>query len=65
MSPGDNAPVGLLLCTGKDHALVEYATASMDNQLFVSKYAVELPTKEELQRFLDRQRKELGGKRGS
>jgi predicted nuclease of restriction endonuclease-like (RecB) superfamily len=43
----------------KCHALVEYATASMDNQLFVSKYAVELPTKEELQRFLDRHRKEL------
>ncbi len=59
MSPGDNPPVGLLLCTGKDHALVEYATASVDNQLFVSKYAVELPTKAELQRFLDRHRKEL------
>ncbi|GEP46120.1 PDDEXK nuclease domain-containing protein [Brevifollis gellanilyticus] len=62
MAAGDNAPVGLLLCTGKDHALVEYATASMDNQLFVSKYAVGLPSKEELQRFLDRQRKELAGK---
>jgi len=44
--------VGLLLCTGKDHALVRYATASMDNRLFVSKYALELPSKDELEKFL-------------
>jgi len=52
MAAGDNPPVGILLCTEKDHALVEYATASMDNQLFVSKYAVELPSKAELVKFL-------------
>jgi predicted nuclease of restriction endonuclease-like (RecB) superfamily len=51
MSPGDNPPVGLLLCTRKDHALVEYALAGMDNQLFVSKLA----------RFLESQRRELAG----
>ena len=55
VSEGDNLPMGLLLCANKDHALVEYATASMDSQLFVSKYAVELPTKDELRRFLERQ----------
>jgi predicted nuclease of restriction endonuclease-like (RecB) superfamily len=52
MSPGDNLPVGLLLCTDKDHALVEYATASMDNQLFVSQYAVKLPSKDKLEKFI-------------
>lgn len=52
MTPGDNPPVGLLLCTGKDHALVQYATASMNNRLFVSKYAVELPSKDELEMFI-------------
>ncbi len=31
MSPGDNPPIGLLLCTDKDHAMVRYATASVDN----------------------------------
>ncbi len=61
MSAGDNPPVGLLLCTDKDHALVEYATASVDNQLFVSKYAVELPSKAELEKFLDQQRRQLEG----
>ena len=38
MLEGDNPPVGILLCTQKDHALVEYALAGMDNNLFVSKY---------------------------
>ena len=52
MAEGDNPPVGLLLCTRKDHALVQYATASIDNRLFVSKYAVELPSREELETFL-------------
>jgi len=61
MSAGDNPPVGILLCTEKDHTLVEYATASMDNQLFVSKYAVELPSKAELVKFLEEHRREITG----
>ncbi len=61
MSEGDNPPVGLLLCTGKDHALVEYATASMDNHLFVSKYAVELPSKADLEKFLHARHLEMRG----
>jgi len=59
MTDGDNLPVGLLLCTRKDHALVEYATANMDNRLFVSKYQLELPSKEELERFLQEKRREI------
>ncbi|MBI5409331.1 MAG: DUF1016 family protein [Nitrospirae bacterium] len=59
---GDNPPVGILLCTQKDHALVEYALAGMSNQLFVSKYQMQLPGKEEMQRFVEEQiRKKLGG----
>ena len=53
MTDGDNPPVGILLCTQKDHALVEYALAGMDNKLFVSKYQLALPNKEEIQRFLE------------
>lgn len=45
MLEGDNPPVGILLCTQKDHPLVEYALAGMDNNLFVSKYLLELPKK--------------------
>jgi len=60
MSPGDNPPVGLLLCTQKDHALVEYALSAVDNRLFVSKYQLELPKVEELRRFLEEKQKEIG-----
>ncbi len=51
----DNPPVGILLCTGNNHALVEYALAAMDNQLFVSKYQLALPDKEEMRRFIEAQ----------
>jgi predicted nuclease of restriction endonuclease-like (RecB) superfamily len=59
MTAGDQPPVGILLCTGKNHALVEYALAGMDNRLFVSKYQLELPKPEELQRYIDEQRRLL------
>ncbi len=60
MTDGDNPPVGILLCTDKNHALAEYALAGMDNQLFVTKYLLELPKKEEMQRFIDEQLREVG-----
>lgn len=59
MTKGDNQPIGLLLCTQKDHALVEYALAGMKSRLFVSKYQLELPKKEDLERFLEKQIKEV------
>ncbi len=61
MAEGDNPPVGLLLCTGKDYALVQYATASVDNRLFVSKYEVALPSKHALEKFLLAQRLDMIG----
>jgi hypothetical protein len=50
-----NPPAGILLCTPKDHAPVEYALAGIDNGLFVSKYLLALPKKEEMQRFIEEQ----------
>ena len=38
MSGGDEPPVGILLCGDKDGTEVEFATAGMDQQLFVSRY---------------------------
>jgi predicted nuclease of restriction endonuclease-like (RecB) superfamily len=55
MTEGDNPPIGILLCTQKDHALVEYALAGIDNEIFVSKYLLGLPKKEEMQRFIEAQ----------
>ena len=55
MTENDNPPIGILLCTQKTQALVEYATAGMDNSLFVSKYQLELPKEDEIRRFLEQQ----------
>jgi predicted nuclease of restriction endonuclease-like (RecB) superfamily len=59
MSPGDNRPVGLLLCADKDHALAEYALAGLGNRIFVSKYQTNLPTPADLQRVLGDKIREL------
>ena len=50
--PDDNPPIGILLVTDKKQALVEYALADSDQDLFVSKYILELPTKQTLHDFL-------------
>ena len=52
MNPGDNPPVGILLCTRKGDKMVEYVLAGMDNNLFVSTYMLSLPDKKTLQDFL-------------
>jgi predicted nuclease of restriction endonuclease-like (RecB) superfamily len=57
MMEGDNPPVGILLCTAKNHALVKYALAGMDNRLFVSQYQVKLPSVDELRAFVERELK--------
>ena len=55
MQPGDNPPVGILLCTRKGRKMVEYALAGMDNHLFVSTYMLQLPDKKTLEDFLLKQ----------
>lgn len=52
MQPGDNPPIGILLCTRKGKKMVEYALAGMDNQLFVSTYMLQIPDKKTLEDFL-------------
>jgi predicted nuclease of restriction endonuclease-like (RecB) superfamily len=54
MQPGDEPPVGLILCTDKKQARVDYATAGMDQQLFVSRYLTRLPSPEALQQLIER-----------
>jgi hypothetical protein len=49
----DKPPIGIILSHIKDELLVEYATYGMDSQLFVSKYELYLPNKEELRRLVD------------
>ena len=60
---GDNPPIGIILSKDKDELLVEYATYGMNSQLFVSKYQLYLPNKEELKLLLNNQLKDLGYKK--
>lgn len=55
----DNPPVGILLCSDKDHTEVEYATAGMDNRLFVSRYLTALPSVEQLKTLVESDRARL------
>ena len=59
MTEGDNPPIGILLCIQKNHALVEYALAGIDNKVFVSKYQLELPRKQDMQKFLEEQTRKV------
>lgn len=52
MQPDDNPPVGILLCTEKGDTLVKYATDGLDPNIFVQKYRIELPTEEEIKKFI-------------
>ena len=52
MQPDDNPPIGILLCTEKGDTLVKYATAGLDPNIFVQKYMIELPSEEEIKRFI-------------
>jgi predicted nuclease of restriction endonuclease-like (RecB) superfamily len=60
MSEGDNPPVGILLCTEKGESTVRYATSGIDNRLFVSKYKLALPSEEELQKEIEKEKRLLG-----
>lgn len=49
---GDNPPIGIIMSHYKDELMVEYATYGMDKNLFVSKYELFLPNKEELRKMV-------------
>jgi predicted nuclease of restriction endonuclease-like (RecB) superfamily len=57
---GDNPPIGIILSRNKDELLVEYATYQMNGQLFVQKYQLYLPEREELRRELELTLREAG-----
>jgi hypothetical protein len=53
----DSPTIGILLCTEKGNKMVEYALAGMEEKLFVSKYLVQLPQKEQLIQFIENELK--------
>jgi hypothetical protein len=59
VTEGDNPPIGILLCSDKDGAEVEFATGGMDQKLFVSRYQTQLPTADQLKALLEHDRAEI------
>ena len=57
----DNAPIGIIMSRNKDELLVEYATYGMDSNLFVSKYELYLPNREDLERLVSNILKDSSG----
>ena len=55
-TPGDKDPIGIILCSGKNEALVKYATMGLPQQVFVSKYLINLPSEEELQKIIQEEK---------
>jgi predicted nuclease of restriction endonuclease-like (RecB) superfamily len=43
MQPGENPPVGLILCTEKDDSLAHYAMEGLHNKMLVREYLTALP----------------------
>jgi len=52
----ENRPIGVILCTDKEAAEVHYATAGLEQSLFVSRYLAQLPSEEQLTRWLREER---------
>ncbi len=53
---GDNPTIGLILCSEKNEAVARYSVLNNSKQLFASKYMLYLPTEEQLEQELKRER---------
>ncbi len=52
---GDNPPIGMILAREKDDILIKYAMHNISSQLFVNKYQLYLPNREELKWLIEKQ----------
>ncbi len=55
----DNPTIGIILCADKDNTVVKYSVLNENENLFVSKYQLYLPTEEELKKEIERDVLEL------
>ena len=59
LQKGDNPPIGIILCAGKEEALVKYATTGLSEKVFVSKYLTNLPSEVEFQKVIEDQTRQI------
>ena len=60
--PGENPPVGLILCAQKDSSLAHYALENLPNKVLATEYKVALPAEKMLAAEIDRTRKVLAAR---
>ena len=60
----DNPTIGIILCSQKNEAIVKYSVLNDAQQIFASRYRLELPTAEELQREIEFERKRIEEQEG-
>lgn len=60
----DNPTIGLILCTENNHTVAKYSVLNDSEQLFASKYMMELPSEEELRIQLEKERQHLLAQQG-
>ena len=53
----DNPTIGIIMCADKDESIVKYSVLNESQQIFASKYKTVLPTEQELQQEIDRNRR--------
>jgi predicted nuclease of restriction endonuclease-like (RecB) superfamily len=63
MKPGENPPVGLILCTEKGAAEVRYALEGLPNKVLAAEYRTVLPDERLLADEIERTRRELEARR--
>jgi predicted nuclease of restriction endonuclease-like (RecB) superfamily len=63
MKPGENPPVGLILCADKGASEARYALDGLSNTVLAAEYQTVLPAEKSLADELDKTRRELDGRR--
>ncbi len=63
--PGENPPIGLILCAEKDHAVAKYALEGLPNKVLAAEYRTALPNEQLLVQAIEKTRKQLERRRGS
>lgn len=52
MNPGDNPPIGIVLCAEKSDTMVRYTLPEGETQIYAAQYMTYMPSKEELKKIL-------------
>lgn len=62
MQPDDNPPVGILMCSEVGQEMAEYTLLDTNEDVFISKYELNIPSKERMAEFLRKENEGLANK---